>query len=167
MADPLRLAVQKNLSALLESQVSVANGYAHDLAGRVHRGRLRFGEKDKPPLVSLLEPPIPPEEQPTPPGGEQAYVSWDLIVQGFAKEDMEHPTDPAYALLHDVRKCLADHRAERSDRMRRQRDGYFDLKTAVDDFQIGSGVVRPEEGETNRAFFWLLVRFRLAENIGD
>lgn len=105
MADSYRLVVLKRLTSLLET-ITIANGYQHDLAGKVFRGRAVYGANEPLPMLSILEAPRP--DGFTRAGdGEARNESWLLLLQGWANDDKENPLDPVYALIDDVEKCLS------------------------------------------------------------
>lgn len=154
--EPFDLQVLKAITASLE-QISTADGYHHDLAGRVFRGRMLFSEEDPIPMVSVNQPPQIPEETRVPVGAPLAIHTLELIIQGFVDDDIENPTDPAFYLLHDVRRRLA---AEQ-----RRDDGFnvlgFGARVQI---AIGQGVVRsPDVEVSDRAFFWLPATLEFAE----
>jgi hypothetical protein len=71
----------------------------YDLSDSVYRGRVIFGDEVKTPFITVLEAP----RQLDPRGAGTAELlsdeDWTLLIQGFAKDDKKHPTDPAYDLL--------------------------------------------------------------------
>ncbi|EMQ4336895.1 hypothetical protein WG681_004796, partial [Salmonella enterica subsp. enterica serovar Newport] len=87
-----RLDILKALTAHLE-QITIANGYAYDLKGKVYRGRDRFGADftARLPIVSILE------AKATDYGSfanEEQTVrmdDWVLLVQGWVKDDPRNP----------------------------------------------------------------------------
>lgn len=162
--DPFRLRALKSLTALLES-ISIAGGFKHDLAGRVFRGRIHFGDDDVLPMISILEPAVPHEGLEIP-EGTPLFNGWlDLIVQGFVDDDSENPTDPAYVLLADVRQALAAEK-RRADTAMHGSTGVrlLGMGGKVTDIEIGLGVVRPADETSDKAYFWLSLRLRLVEN---
>ena len=103
MNDPFRLRVLKALTATLET-ISTANGYQHDLNGKVFRGRAVFGNSDPLPMISILEAISPQSESGMAPTDGQQIENWELLIQGFVEDDEQNPTDPAYYLLADVKQ---------------------------------------------------------------
>lgn len=169
MADPFRLRVVKNLTALLAAQDS-NSGFNFNLTDAVFRGRNVFGEDDPLPMVSILETPIAAEQLPPPP--EHAHVStgdWDLLIQGFVKDDKKHPTDPAYLLAADVVQKLAAEkkRVETERRMKGKIQTPLLGEKGVLDIFIGSPVHRPPDDVSAKTYFWLQIRLRIAENLED
>lgn len=164
--DPVRLRVLKKISAALEEinpdlPTGKPSSYRHDLAGRVFRGRILFGDSDPLPMVSILEVPLPVEQIPGAPDNPMRTGSWELIIQGFAEDDFNNPTDPAQYLLADVVMRLAVEK-------RRNRDyELFDMGNTVTNLHIGVGVVRPPDEISAKAYFWLPVRLEIAEDLDD
>lgn len=153
---PLRLRVLRALTDTIKT-VTPANGYTHDLSSAVFRGRAVFGETDPVPMVSILEDPQQPPSDNT--RGSAVSSEWNLIVQGFAEDDFEHPTDPAHFLMAEVKKALA---------LERNRgDGYniFALNDRVERMSIGAGVVRPPDEISAKAYFWLTLTVHLVEDL--
>lgn len=159
MIDPFRLTVLKALTAALE-QITVANGYQHDLTGRVFRGRMLFTQHDPIPLLSIIEPPGSPDDPEVPADTSGRFTKHPLLIQGFVADDPVNPTDPAYYLLADVQKCLA------SERARGRGYDILGLGERLMGLQIGRGVVRPPDAVVSGdAFFWLPVTLEYAEDL--
>lgn len=160
--DPFRLRVLKALTAALQT-ITPANGYTFDLSTSVFRGRRVFGDNDPIPLVSILEAPVAESPLVSPEGGRQSKISWDLLLQGFVDDDYENPSDPAHALLAEVKKALI---AER--RRTKQQGHILGMGSPMVDLIIGSGVVRPpEEHISEKAHFWMSVTIVFVENLDD
>ncbi len=156
--EPFDLEVLKALTASLE-QIATADNYHNDMAGRVFRGRMLFSEEDPVPMISVNQPPQIPEEVKVPRGSGAAVTNMDVIIQGFVDDDYENPTDPAFYLLHDVRRRLAWER--------KREDGFnvlgFGAKVQL---HVGQGVVRsPDADVSDRAFFWLPITLEFAEEV--
>lgn len=167
LSNPVRLEVHKRLTAALE-EVTPGNGYILDLSGRVFRGRAVFGDGDPLPMVSILEVPIPIDQRPPP--GESSYSSggWELMIQGFAEDDRENPTDPAHVMLADVKKRLAIERKKLAwGPHQGPSGGLFGLGKTVIGMEIGPGVVRPPEEVSAKAYFWLTLELKLVEDLED
>jgi len=167
LSNPLRLEIHKRLTAVLE-EITVANGYAVDLEGKVFRGRAIYGESDPLPMVSILEVPIPIDQRPAP--GDSTYGSggWELMVQGFAADDRDNPTDPAHIMLADVKKRLATERKKLSwGPTQGSTAGILGLGRTITNFAIGPGVVRPPDEISAKAYFWLTIELELAEDLED
>lgn len=155
---PFRLRVLKALTACIEG-VNPGNGHHHDLRGKVFRGRLRFGSGDPLPMVSILEAPIP---QDTMNGrGENAGSTgeWELLVQGYADDDRENPSDPAHHMMAEVKAILV------AEKRRNRGNNILAMQGRVTEMSVGQGSVRPPEDPTTEAFFWLTLKLRIAENL--
>lgn len=162
--EPVRLRVLKAMTAALK-EISVANGYATDLDEKVYRGRVIFGENDPEQLLSILEVPIPLDQTPPPTDSEFSSGGWELMVQGFVIDDAENPTDPAHVLMADVKKRLA--KEKRKALEMEPEKGIFGLGNFVTGLRIGSGVVRPPDEISAKAYFWLTITLDMVENLAD
>jgi len=162
---PFRLRVLRGLTACLQT-ITVANGYRHDLADSVRRGRIVYGDDDPIPLVSILEAPLPDAPSATPAAGGTWKGPWELMIQGWVDDDKENPTDPAHFLLADVKKALA---LERQKAIRPgSGNNLLGMGGRVTDLIIGACVVRPAEEHVNElANFLLSVTLQIAENMND
>lgn len=149
----------KGLTAMLE-EITPGNGYQHDLRGRVFRGRILFGASDPLPLVALLEPPLPIDQIIARGDPALSTGDWEIMVQGFVDDDPTHPLDPAYRLVADVRKRLALAAREGAET-------YDYGLPAVTGMSVGPGVVRPSDDISARAYFWLSLRLKIAEDMTD
>ena len=161
MAEPKRLVVLKALCAHLEAQVRTANGFQHNLQGRVFRGRSVFGQDDPLPMVSVLEAPRPDRDLVTAKNGMQ-LDDWPLYFQGWAQDDPSNPTDPAYRLAADVKQALAmliDRRPESAP--------YYLLGDLILDLTISPGTVRPPDQLSSWAYCYLPVTVKLKESLTD
>lgn len=156
--DPPRLRVQKAITAALDT-ITVLNGYKTDLDGKNFRGRVIFGADDPLPMTSLLEVPIPLDQIPSRADNVDTTGGWELLIQGFVLDDNVNPTDPAHVLMADVKQMLA--------REKKRDKGYdiFGLGTIVTEMQIGTGVVRPPDDISSKAYFWLTLTLKLAETL--
>jgi hypothetical protein len=174
LTNPLRLEVHKRLSAALR-EITPANGYVSDFSGaegstdnKVFRGRAVFGAKDPLPMISILEVPIPIDQRPPP--GDSTYSSggWELMIQGFAVDDRENPTDPAHVMLADVKKRLAKERKKLSwGPAAGPSAGVFGLGRSITNMKLGPGVVRPPDEVSAKAYFWLTIELELVEDLED
>ncbi len=160
MPKPFRLEALIRLSDALE-EITPANGYEHDLTGKVFRGRAIFGQNDPLPMVSILEVPQAPDQVPPPAAGTTYKGPWELVIQGFLADDREHPTDPAHELLADVKRRLAEVK-------RGQKDfEVLGFKKAVTGIEIGPGVVRPPDEVSDKAYFWLTITLQVVDDLTD
>lgn len=170
MRDPFRLRVLKALAAQIET-VTPAGGYRHDLARwvdeddaprrRVFRGRSEFSDGDPLPLVSILEDPRGTTGvQPGPRPGVR-LGDWQIIVQGFARDDPEDPTDPAHVLAAEVARAIVEANPDSRDLL-----GEGHGIPCVRKLTLGSPVVRPpESGLSDVAFFLLPITLSVAEDL--
>jgi len=159
MLKPFRLRVLEALTQCIEG-VTLANGYQHDLEGKVFRGRLAFGEDDPLPMIAIIEPPIPIDQLHDTGESANRKGDWDLLIQGFAKDDQYNPTDPAYYLMADVQKALA------SEKIRGTKN--FDILgmgKKVISLRIGTAVVRPPEEQSAKAYFYMPITLEIAEEL--
>lgn len=169
MTDPLRLTILKALTTMLETDITVANGYNYDLTGAVFRGRLVFNDDTDPlPSLSILEAPVlEPSIDYTGDGHGQAGM-WRLLVQGWAKDDVQNPTDPAHLLMYDVKRCLRQ-MVDRNNTSRyllgKRADGRTPL---IRKAEVGFGLVRPPTPNvSSRAFFYLPIELGVVETADD
>jgi len=151
-----RLDTIKAIQATLET-ITPTNGYLHDLSGRVFRGRMYFGQTDPLPMVSILEAPVPPEQAYGLFDNQGNAGTWELLVQGWVVDDKDHPTDPAYLLAEDVRRCL---------REAARKDGGMDpfgRGNHVRTVRVGPPIVRPPDEMSNKAYFWMHLYLEVVE----
>lgn len=180
MTDCKRLVALKRLTDYLQTEVTVANGYQHDLSPvdadtpRVYRGREDFDDNDPLPCVSLLENMDPDRYPPSAGTGRQQHSEqlnrWVILVQGWVEDDKLNPTDPAYNLQADVIKALARITQGGDPRQARpaDHDTVYMLGGMLDNFVVEPGVVRPPtEQVSNKAFFWLRVTLTMPEDPND
>lgn len=182
MDDPFKLKVLRALTEALKT-ITPANGYQHDLADsideeglpvtRVFRGRPWFGDSDPIPMVSVLEAGDPfdavVEFADT---SAQSSDDWNLNIQGFVIDDKDNPTDPAYRLLADIRKCLAVEKTRMSPNGRQPNPLGLGAKggpaaNSVTKLLFGSGTVRAADDISAKAWLWLPVTVRIVENAMD
>ena len=162
--NPIRLQVLKNMTAMLE-EITVANGYVNEMVGRVFRGRGVYGDETPLPALSILEAPIPLDQLPSAKDNTAQTGPWELVVQGWVKDDRANPTDPAHVLLADVKKRFALER--RKADWDKPEDGIFGLGRSVTSMYIGAGVVRPPEEISAKAYFWLTITLDIAEDMAE
>lgn len=164
VVDPLRLRVLKNLCDALKD-ISTANGYRTELNSQVYRGRVVYGDNDPLPICSVLEVPIPLDQTPPPRDSEFSSGDWELMIQGFVEDTPDNPTDPAHVFMADVKKRLVvEKRKAYADK---PEDGILGLGNYVTDLRIGSGVVRPPDEISAKAYFWLTITLSMAEDLFD
>jgi hypothetical protein len=165
MADSKRLHILKLMTAFLE-QITVANGYEHDLTARVSRG-LNFVSAETPlPWVNIIEN-LNPDRDPLEVGESlQQQDDWILLVQGWVETDEEdlYPTDKAHALMADVKRRLSRIIDPGSPQ---ERNPEFMLGDVIEGFVCEPGVVRPADETSSTAFFYLRVVVKLVEHLDD
>jgi hypothetical protein len=146
MAEPKRYRIFPALKAVLE-EISVADGYYNDLAGRVFIGRKVFSNEESLPVVNLLEVPLQPE-----PLAASGATAWelDIMVQGFAPMDEDNPLLPAYRLHDDVVRRIS--KLKKSPACRGL--GFRALRE-------GAALVRPAEEEAQTDYFWQVYHLSL------
>lgn len=179
MSDSKRLRVLKLLTTWLEQEVTIANGYKHDLAGAVFRGRAVLTSTAPLPCVSVLESPNPDRDARIAGANDNAgqgmsHARWVLLVQGWVKEDYQFPCDAAYELLADVKKAIAKlFSQETADAGLTINMGAGDTPRAyylgglTSGVEIEPGTVRPPEQTTEQAFFWMRVILKFTERVND
>lgn len=155
---PFRLRVLRALTEAIE-RVNPSNGYHHDLRGNVFRGRLRFGPDDPSTMVSILEAPIPPENNTAPGAAPGSLSPWELLIQGWVEEDIKNPSDPAHHLMAEVKSALV------SEKRRDRGSNMLNMDGRVYEMRIGQGSVRPVEEASAEAFFWLNLTITVAEDL--
>jgi hypothetical protein len=172
--DPFRLRTLKALTDALKT-ISPENGYTSDFSDvevdgapnieRVYRGRMMFGAGDDPDdLISILEHPKALDVAQSQ-GSSASSGQWDLLIQGFLKDDPTHPTDRAHIASADVLKCLSAEkvRGEGFDIL-----GLGGICPCVGSMEIGQPVVRPGDGEVStQSFFLISVTLGLVEDLAN
>lgn len=103
MPDSKRMVILKAITTQLES-IAVANGYQHDMVNKVFRGRSDFGDETLTPFIGIFE--VRPDDNVNRADESVQNDVWTLGIQGVVSADTLHPTDPAHALLADIRKSL-------------------------------------------------------------
>ena len=165
MADSKRLHVLKRLTTFLEG-ITVANGYAHGLAGRVSRG-LSFVSAETPlPWVNIVEN-LNPDRNPLETNeGLIQRDDWILLVQGWVETDEDdlYPADKAHALMADVKRRLS-RIIDPGDPTSRNPD--YLLGGEIEGFLCEPGVVRPPDEISSTAYFYLRVVVELVEHLDD
>jgi len=175
--EPFKLRILMTLTDALKT-ITPANGYLHDLADydpgdgtpmqRVFRGREWFGENDPIPMISVLEATSGEDELVALPTKAAARYEWPILIQGFVNDDPQHPTDPAYRLMRDVRKCLAAEATRRLPGTVNTPDplGMSLGADRVETMTMSAGVVRPAGDLSAKAYFWMIVNLTLMEHAG-
>lgn len=157
---PFRLRVLRNLTSIIEN-VNPSNGFHYDLRGCVFRGRDTFGPEDPLPMVSILEAPIPLETILSRNTNTASSGDWELLIQGFVPDDPLNPTDPGHHLMAEVKAVLVeDKRRDRSRNM-------LNVGGRIAEMKVGQGSVRPADEASDKAFFWLTLTLKMAEDLAD
>lgn len=177
---PLRLQIIRALTEVIK-QVNptnlmipgdVTSRYEFDLRDdtetaparpRVTRGRLHLGDNDPLPMVAIIEPPMAIEGVSTQkqPDNTARAGQWDLIVQGWHKDDPWNPSDVGYQMMQEVRYAIAKEK-------KRGRNGDtmilgFD-QTKIQNMTIGAPVIRPNEYISEQAVFYFLLTLTICED---
>lgn len=167
MNDPKQLIIMFKLTDHLEG-ITPANGYDFDLAGHVFRGRASFGADERVPFVSILEAPRP-DNRPLEVGPEnlKRQEDWELLVQGWATENRDYPTDDLYRLKACVEKRLAQI-AAMGPNGNPLYPAVYRLGGLLASIRIGPGVVRAATPQVGGAeAFYLPVTLRYVINVAD
>ncbi len=162
--NPVRLEVLIRMSEALK-EITIANGYRNDIDANVYRGRGVYGDETPLPALSILEAPIPLDQLPSAKDNSDLAGQWELVVQGWVKDDRLNPTDPAQVLLADVKRRLALEKRKADWDI--PEDGIFGLGRIVTAMYIGPGVVRPPEEISAKAYFWLTITLDIAEDMAE
>lgn len=168
MAEHLRLQILKALTKHLEGiHPENDDRYTHDLRGRVFRGRNKFGAQDgKEAMLSLLEAKAAEFGVYADEDTSFRKDTWVILLQGWTVDDPINPTDPVYALLGDVERRLSDIVDLTEGTNRPKWPGAYHLGGLIAGMALNQPIVRPpEEGLSDRAFFYMPIRLTLASNI--
>ena len=166
--DPLRLRILKALTTALGEIRPNDNApdSTFSLEDSVFRGRVLFGTNDPLPMLSILEVPIPIDQRDPPGDSPSSHGTWELIVQGFAPDDRDNPTDPAQHLMAQVKARLIEEREKRL-KLRDPSDGILGMGNHVTDIRISPGVTRPPDELSAKAYFWLAIALELVEDLSN
>jgi len=147
------------------------DGPIFDMTGRVYRGRKILSEQELTDLgheeiLSILEAPRPLNIETA--GVEQTKrneKSWTLLLQGWAKDDKLHPSDPAYWLKAAVETRLALI-VERTSEGEPADPDYYNMEGLIVNMTIGQGLVRPpEQGITKYSMFYIPLIIQLVTDV--
>jgi hypothetical protein len=175
---PFKLRVLRALSVALK-EITPDNGYVFDLADfdpgdgamaeRVFRGRFLFGTNDPIPMASILEGVHPTDDLvDSPPDTTAGQYDWPILIQGWVDDDPVHPTDPAYLLAADFRKRLAQERLRKAPGSHQPDPfGLGRGRNSILKITVGHEKVRPADDISDKAYLWLPVIFRIAEDASD
>ncbi|WP_288959820.1 hypothetical protein [uncultured Sulfitobacter sp.] len=164
--DPDQLRVVKALAEHVEGinpeQDDCDVEYDFDLTDRVYRGRSVITAEDAESAVSILEAAQNYNVPETEPNFGHGQVL--LLVQGWPEDDKEHPSDPAYRLMAEVRQRLSMIVQEKDNGRGPLYPDIHLLGGEITSLKIGQGVVRPpEDGVSRLAMFFIpvLVKFKM------
>lgn len=160
-SDPRRLRILKAITTALQ-EIKPANAFVLDLSGpgAVSRGRAIYGEGDPLPMVSILEPPLPPDRFRDPTESSATAGLWEMVIQGFVQDDKANPTDPAHILAADLLKRLAQEKLKENGAP--YAFGFQCIRRLV----IGPPVVRPPDNVISaKAYCWISLQIDLAEKL--
>lgn len=170
MADPFRLRVLKALTAQIKT-ITPDNDFVNDLSDftdeagrqqeRVFRGRTEFGDNDPLPMVAILEDPASREANNDPINSGTGSNQFRVLIQGFVRDDKDHPLDPAYLLSAEVIRAISLSKTDRYNIL-----GFGHRQPCVMALSVGQPVHRPPDDEVSHvAYFLVPVVLTLAENL--
>ncbi len=139
------------------------------LAGRVYRGRTKFGdEMGAAPFMSILEG-RKPDENPNPVGYSRAIrdETWHILIQGFMEDDINNPLDNLYRF-----KGMVEQRLSMIMEVTSMDDPRYPeihrMGGLILDMTVGPGLVRPFNMETGGAeAFFLPIAIQFVMNTAD
>ena len=167
--DPFRLRVLKAICARLKT-IGIETGYSEDMADsidddglpveKVFRGRTEYGDNDPLPMLSVLENPAALENGNYDPSGGKGMYAFRILIQGFVKDDKDHPLDPAYHLSAQVTKALVSAKKDRYNIL-----GTGPKLPCITALVVDQPIHRPADNEVSDvAFFLIGVTLTLAED---
>lgn len=164
--------ILRRLTELLETiSYTSYNGDEIDLEGAVSRGRALYGDEAPITFLALVE---KPRQILGEGGGEQKTMyngPWDILVQGFARDDPNHPLDPGYELLAHVEQKMARIIQESPNGMRGglyPEDYLLGLKELITSFSFIMPIVRPPDNDvSNTAYFFMPVSIGLVTDMAS
>jgi hypothetical protein len=164
---PLRLRALDYLTTLLAT-ISPTNGFQSDLSGlgQVVRGRLNVGDNEPLPMVALNEPPLAIQPSESSEQNPNRVSDWDILVQGWVADDPAHPCDKAYILAAEVTQVLANEKKKPSGRAGTGLGpNFLNLGPAITKMRIGAPVVRPPDGTSTTACFYIVLTLIIVEDM--
>lgn len=165
-----KLNVMKALTELLQTVVPVPGVHDFDLSNAVFRGRAVFSDTSDPvPLVSLLENLRPSDSRYAGYGKTGIRTEFEIIVQGWVKDDKVNPTDNAYELLFVVENKLAEviNNGSTSAFPSVSSNPNYMLGGMIESMSIGDGICRPPDPQvSSKAFFFLPITVVITREIG-
>lgn len=130
--------------------------YVDDLTDKVFLGRLLYGQNDPDLFVSINEAPKPlPTVNAGTNGAGKRKETLELLVQGFVPDDKQNPSDPAYRVLAQIERRLAQI-IEVDGQGRPAFPEHYLLARIISALTIGQGIVRAPDGQVStRTMFYL------------
>lgn len=167
MADDKRLIILKRLTEVLQG-ITIANGYQHDLADKVYRGRTMFDPQNDPvPLVTLFERgDVEEQSNNLSERNLERQEDWGLVLQGFVEADKDNPTDPAYPLMADCKKCLATVGREGHANYQLKNEVYTNRLISSIDLSRGL-VLTPQKNSPGHVQFILFFTVDIVEDVSN
>lgn len=155
-----RLNIVKAVTALLQ-EITPDNGHHTNIGPNVFRGREGYQADDPLPMISIIEDPdmINAETEQRNPTIHD--VELKLIIQGFAYEDSENPSDAVYELLADIKRVVAQEYVMNGGRGELEKN-LLGLGNVVRSFQVGQGCVLPYDsdiGGTQAAMLLVTIKY--------
>ena len=151
--------VEFTVGAQTHSLADYTDGIGHT-AEKVFRGRVKYGDSDPLPMLSVLEDFKSAPVNLGSAGNTKGVLPFPLLIQGFIRDHHDHPTDPAYPFAAATIKALLAERVDQFNIL-----GFGNGCPSVMDIQISTPVIRPPDGEISAvAFFYLNVTLTLAED---
>lgn len=165
-----KLKVMIALTDLLKTIAPVQNVHNYNLSQAVFRGRTVFSDNSDPlPLISVLENLRPAESKYAGYNKTAIKTEFDLIIQGWVKDDKTNPTDEAYELLHVVESKLLEIIKSNSANAfpRNDESSNYLLGGLIEGLSIGDGICRPPDPQvSSKAFFFLPISIVMTREFG-
>jgi hypothetical protein len=167
---PLKTYILRNIRQHLEG-INPGNGYFHDLTDSVFFGRISYGDSDPLPMVSIIEPPLPPEPYALEYRGSRQYYPWRIVIQGFTRDKKgdRQDTEPSYLLAAEVLKRMHEEISKKT------KDASFfpnaDARLFGTDKLVDASLilnsVRPPDEVSSKAYFWQVYDLKIVEDFLD
>ena len=160
--DPKQLRVLKKLTNFLE----LTSGFE---GIKVYRGKTVVTAKELENCLSILEAPRPLVGAPAGHLGHKRLETWTLLLQGWPTDDVDHPSDSAYALKaaceQHLYKIIA---VEEHSGLPLYKEHYL-LGGDISALTIGQGLVRPptEEAASRLAMFFLPLIVEIVTDVSN
>lgn len=170
--DSKKLRTLKALTEHLKSEISIANGYQHDVDDRVFRGRMFLDPSDPLPALAILDSPDP-DRFPKATGDQDridaavGLEAWVILIQGWVDDDKLNPTDLAFNLLADIDKALAKILQGQDMMKGRQAHPNYMLGGLIEGMTMEPGVCRPPDSISSTAYCWKRVTLQFVSDPND